>query len=201
MNKICKYIENIDFQIKQKVRSQTDFDYKTLLSDNFKLNKKYYVVMSQIVSDTFKEWQQKSKLSKRKKTEKILMANSEGNDSETARNERKLECDRLKEKLDEIFLTEEELTNHLIYLFYVDKPSYNKSTLWNLCGRQIYQNVRNRVNSCYFPVKDKKGDLEFLYEKYSVRKIELDKIDDVDDEKDSINVNINETTNNSINES
>lgn len=200
MNKICKYIENIDFQIKQKVRSQTDFDYKTLLSDNFKLNKKYYVVMSQIISDTFKEWQQKSKLSKRKKTEKILMANSEGNDSETARNERKLECDRLKEKLDEIFLTEEELTNHLIYLFYVDKPSYNKSTLWNLCGRQIYQNVRNRVNSCYFPVKDKKGDLEFLYEKYSVRKIELDKIDDVDDEKDSINVNINENTNNSINE-
>ena len=30
MNKICKYIESIDFHIKQKVRSNHNFDYRVL---------------------------------------------------------------------------------------------------------------------------------------------------------------------------
>ena len=55
MNKICKYIESIDFQIKKKVRSSHDFDYKTLMSPNFNINKKLYIKIKDEVEKTFKE--------------------------------------------------------------------------------------------------------------------------------------------------
>ena len=42
MNKICKYIESIDFQIKKKIKSNGDFDYKSLQSKDFILNRALY---------------------------------------------------------------------------------------------------------------------------------------------------------------
>ena len=130
MNKICKYIESVDFHIKQKVRSNHDFDYKSLQTSNFNLNKKLYAYIKEEVEKTFKDWEQKSKARRLSKVEKTL---SQGNSQ--AKFEREAEISSLKMRLEDICSNEESLANHLVYLFYVDKPSFSKSTLWALVGK------------------------------------------------------------------
>jgi len=161
MNRICKYIEGIDFHIKQKVRNSSDFDYKVLLSQNFTLNNKLYAQVKTTVEKTFKEWEELTKSRKVGKVEKSL-----GSANIQAKFEREVECGILKQKLEEIVLNEEQLANYLVYLFYVDKPSFSKSTLWMLAGKQIYENVKSKHSSFNFPIKDENGALSFLYEKY-----------------------------------
>ena len=82
-----------------------------------------------------------------------------------------IEYGLLKERLQDICSNEEQLTNHLIYLFYEDKPSFSKTTLWNLVGKQIYENIKSKTDYFYFPIKNPNGSLEFLYEKYSIERI------------------------------
>ena len=61
MNKICKYIENVDFHIKQKVRSSQEFDYRILVTDNFAPNKALYSQICEEVFDTFTAWERDRK--------------------------------------------------------------------------------------------------------------------------------------------
>lgn len=163
MNKLCKYIEGIDFHIKQKVRNTSDFDYKVLLSKDFTLNKKLYQQIKKEVEFTFKEWAEKTKSNKTNEVVKNLDFSGI-----QAKFERETECNNLKAKLDDITSNEEQLANHLVYLFYVDRPSFSKSTLWMLVGRQLYENIKAKHDSFNFPVKDENGAMEFLYEKYQI---------------------------------
>lgn len=170
MNNICHHIEDIDFHIKQRVRTSASFDYKILQSSDVKPDKKTYKRIQELVTNTFKEWEEKTKFHKQTKIEKSM------NDAATQyKFERDVECAILKGNLEGIVSNEEQLTNYLVYLFYVDKPGYSKSTLWNLVGRQIYLNIRNKMTNktFYFPVKDKDGDMQFLYEDYKIKKITL----------------------------
>lgn len=166
MNNICKYIESIDFKIKQKVKQTQDFDYKILLSNNFTVNKVLYNRISEEIADTFKEWEDKIKHKKEKSPQKFKKEN---------KIDKELEYSLLKDKLLQICSNEQQLCNHLIYLFYVDKPSYNKTILWSLVGKQIYENVKSNTNSFYFPVKNVNGSLQFLYDNYSIERIVFDK--------------------------
>lgn len=173
MNKICKYIESVDFQIKKKVRSSHDFDYKTLMSPNFNINKKLYIKIKDEVEKTFKEWEDLVKQSKGKNLEK------NSNDGNTQKKfDRDVEYALLKGRLEEITSNEEQLANHLIYLFYVDKPSLGKTSLWNLVGKQIYENIKSKTDYFYFPIKNPNGSLEFLYEKYSIERIPVTSVEE-----------------------
>ena len=66
----------------------------------------------------------------------------------------------------------------MVYLFYVDKPSYNKAVLWNIVGKQIYETVKSKTTSFYFPEKNPNGSLEFLYEKYSIERVMIPREDE-----------------------
>lgn len=172
MNKICKYIEGVDFHIKQKVRSNHDFDYKSLQTPNFSINNKLYFAIKQEVENSLKEWEFRIHS---KETAYFKKANSEQN-----KFDREVEVANLKSRLEGICSNEESLANHLVYLFYEDKPSLGKSTLWAMVGRQIFENVKkskiNETTGMYyvdFPVKDANGDIEYLYEKYQIKHIGL----------------------------
>lgn len=169
MNKICKYIEGVDFQIKKKVRSSQDFDYRILLGNNFILNKSLYNEIKEELERTFKEWEaKKAEAKSRSNLKKVFTV-----DEDKVRFEKDVEANLLKNKLLEICSNEEKLANHLIYYFYEDRPSNSKNTLWALAGRQIYENLKSKVNSYYFPIKNKNGSLKFLYENYSIEKIDI----------------------------
>ena len=184
MNRICKYIEGIDFNIKQKVRSSQEFDYRVLQSPNFTLNKKVYSKIQEVIEVAFKEWNEKKKDISTKNSVKVNAQKV----TDKVKFDKDAEYMVLKNKLLEITSNEEQLANHLVYLFYFDKPSYSKTILWALVGKQIYENVKEKTNSFYFPQKNPNGSLEFLYESYSIERIVLEK-----DNKDSKRENGNGT--------
>ena len=81
----------------------------------------------------------------------------------------------LRERLEEVCSNEEKLANHLVYIFYEMRTSLNKSILWSVAGKAIYENVKNKTNSFYFPIKNPNGNLKFLYENYSIERVEVKK--------------------------
>ena len=125
MNKISHYIESIDFEIKKRVRSSDVFDYRILQSENFMINKKIYEQIYYTVEEHIKNWQIKRKVTDTKTIQ-------DGN------NEKVIAYSALKEALEQICPNDEIVANHMITLFYEDKPSFSKTTLWNLVGKQIY---------------------------------------------------------------
>lgn len=168
MNKICKYIESKDFQIKQKVKTSEDFDWRILVTDNFQISKTLYAQICEKVYDVFNQWKIEEKDKKKKRVAKI------GIDFEDFQSKEGKYID-LKQQLESICSNEEQLTNHLVYLFYVDKPSYNKTILWYIVGKQIFETVKNKTSSYYIPIKNPSGSLEFLYEKYSIERINIER--------------------------
>lgn len=173
MNKICKYIEGVDFRIKQKVRSSHDFDYKTLMSANPNINKKLCIEIKEIVEATFKYWDKIAKETIGKNVER----NSEDNIGKKFKRDAQFAV--LKSQLEGLCSNEEQLANHLIYLFYEVQPSMPKSTLWNLVGKQIFENIKSKNEHFYFPVENPNGSLEFLYEKFSIERIQVNKEEEV----------------------
>lgn len=172
MNKICKYIESIDFHIKQKIKTKQDFDYKILLSDSgFEINKKIYEDIYNIIEKTFKEWEAILQDREKTKYDTSLLPYACG-----TKTDKEFRYQSLMRDLEEVTSNEEQLTNHLVYLFYVGKPSYSKATLWNLVGKQIYKNILNKKSMVYYPVKDVNGDINFMFEKYSVRHISTESL-------------------------
>ena len=163
MNKISHYIESIDFEIKKRVRSSDAFDYRMLQSENFMVNKKIYEQIYRKVDEYIKSWANSRIASDRTKLKDEML-------------DKQAKYFTLKEALEEICPNDEVLTNHLITLFYEDKPSYNKGILWECYGKQIVENLKAKVKSCYFPKKNSNGTLEFLYENYSIEKVDFDKV-------------------------
>lgn len=177
MNKICWYIESIDFDIKAKVRSSEKFDYRTLQSENFELkDKKLYEQIYEIVVKTVKEWNN----SRTEIAKEASLKNPKGKENNF---NKEVEYAKLKESLEDLCPNDEIVTNYLVQLFYVDKLSLNKNILWELYGRQIYENVRSKTNACYFPKKNENGSMEFLYEKYSIEKVDLNAIEEDKEEE------------------
>ena len=175
MNKICKHIESVDFHIKQKVKATQGFDYRILVSENFAPNKLLYRQICEEIFDTLTAWD-KEKKELKKPVARI------GTESDKRRYfDKDNEYILLKQRLEQICSNEEMLANHLVYLFYVDKPSYNKSILWNIVGKQIYETVKSKTSSFYFPEKNPNGTLEFLYEKYSIERVIIPKEENLDD--------------------
>lgn len=182
MNKICHHIEGVDFQIKRKVRSGDGFDWRVLVSENFQPEKK---LTGQILTVLEEE------LAKKHidlKTLKMVSPELVKKNSLTNRDEfdKEIWFQLIAGRLEEICSNEEKLANHLVYIFYEVRTSLNKSILWSVAGRQIYQTVRAKVGSFYFPVKNPQGSLKFLYENYSIERIVLDREDEAEVEREEI---------------
>lgn len=174
MNNICKYVEGIDFHIKQKVRSDIDFDYKSLLSKNFTPNRLILEQLHEVIQEHFTLWEQKT--AKRRSEQKGAAKNSY-----SASMERELEYQALKYDLMNVCSNDEMLANHLVYYFYVVKPSASKATLWGIAGKQIFENIKNKKTneqtntfSVDFPVRDENGKLHFQYNSYQVEHLSFD---------------------------
>ena len=161
MNKICKYIESIDFQIKKKIKSNGDFDYKSLQSKDFVLNRTLYQQILEIVINTVKSWEEKRKQ---------VYSNMVTRVGFQENLDREILYQNLKNELENVCSNSEQLANHLVYLFYVDKPSYNKNILWAVAGKQIYENLKAKTTSFYYPLKNDNGSLKFLYDNFSIER-------------------------------
>ncbi|WP_405101462.1 RNA dependent RNA polymerase [Oceanobacillus sp. FSL H7-0719] len=165
MNSLCRYIESVDFEIKEIVKKEEEIDYRMLMSGSFEEidEQKYKEIIN-----TYNKY--------RSVLGKYISINKDASKSKFD-DETYLVIkggyDKFKEEMNKVCSNTEELVNHLIYMFYADEFKYNKDILWNLYGNQIFKNIKQHVDHYYVPHPNEDGSLEYLNNKYEIRKVEI----------------------------
>lgn len=75
-----------------------------------------------------------------------------------------------------------ELANMAVDICYITHPNDNKNFLWSVFGDDLLENIYlNRQENILVPFLDKFGDMEYLGNKYKMKKINIDDIYDNED--------------------
>lgn len=165
MNKICKRIESVDFEIKNLLKLDNELDiHESFLNkdvefnqDTYKKVKKKYVEFNSII---------RSEMNNTQGSIKTSYDDSIVQDINVVR-------EKLKVELSKVCSNEKELMNYIIHMFYVVNKNSNKDVMWTLFGDEIVQNLMNKNRSIYLPIQDDDGEIEYLNKKYTVKKVEL----------------------------
>lgn len=165
MNNLCKYIESVDFGIRNILKMDEDEEvYKLIQKDGTPFIEDTYKEIVKIHNEYKKTINQMSSLSTQDSRSKF---------DDNAYSKKVGQYDLFKKKVLEVCSNENEVLNYLIRLLYVDSPSGNKDLLWNAYGDQIVTNLKSKVNHYSIPIKDVDGDFEYLNKKYTLKKVEL----------------------------
>ncbi|WJV20711.1 hypothetical protein QU593_09875 [Rossellomorea marisflavi] len=169
MNKLCRYIESIDFGIRNVVSNDHDEDYyQHLISKSeFEPDEAIY----KKVKSAFKKYKDMSE--ELAKTTSQFRSPKESSDELIEMNV-DLVYQELDKNLMSISSNLSEIVDHLVYMFYVDKAQSNKEVLWQLYGDVLYRNVRAKHSTVNLPLPDDSGDIEYLGKKYTVKEVLLD---------------------------
>ena len=171
MNRICKYIESINFNIKSKVRDETKFDYNTLMDDTVEWTEELYKSILKFIECRMGQ---------------VFLNNSsqlkKDNRNSDLKFSMKLAADKdlfFEDISNELFSkyssSKKEICNYLIKIFYEEHRSWSKANLWRICGNIIYENCLEKANyEINIPVLDNTfGDIKFYNDMFSVRHIRL----------------------------
>lgn len=166
MNNLCKYIESVDFGIRNVMKNESDNTaYARLFSNsNFILDTEVY----EGIKKAYKEFKHNSK----------VLA-SIGNDTlrlgedDSIRNDMNLLYSNLSESLLTVCSNESKLVDHLIYLFYVENADSNKDLLWNLHGDYIVNSLKAKVKKIKIPVPTDNGEHSYLNTNYTIREVDI----------------------------
>lgn len=170
MNRICKYIESIDFDIKQNIRDNSQFDYTLLMSPTKIWNEETYnkvkIAMENFMRFLYIDY---------KKDNNDYKQIKETSYEDDVFSKRIAFAQFFKlELLTKYCSNERELTNYLLKIFYEDKKSWNKNMLWLVCGNTIYENCLNRANyKVRVPIKAKDGCIRFWGDRFGTKVIDL----------------------------
>ena len=171
MNRICKYIESIDFEIKQNIRDTSQFDYKILMNPTVEWNAERYktikLAMEKFMKFLYIDYKKNDK--------------NEYNQIKETSYENDIFSKRIAfsqffklELLTKYCSNEIELTNYLLKIFYEEKKSWNKNMLWLVCGNVIYENCLKKSNyKIRVPVKTKNGCIRFWGENFGTKVVDL----------------------------
>lgn len=168
MNNLCKYIESVDFGIKNIIKdSKNDEFYPLLLNNDVKFNHERYL---QVIS-TYNKY--------KKMIHKLIPVTSQNESQKSGFDEEQSKMvagqhEKFKSKLLEICSNEDELVNYLIHLFYVEQPNSNKELLWKMYGKNLYKNIKaNSNDTILIPVPDEHGYINYLNNYYSLKEVQL----------------------------
>lgn len=165
MNRLCKYIESVDFGIRNIVNKDVDNEiYKIYMNDAVEFDESRYRKVAKAYQKHKKSINQSFSLGASSDADKNLY------DSDLCSNFSN-SLDLFKQRINDICSNVYEAVNYLVRLFYVDEKSSNKEILWHLYGQYIFENVKAKQKSFNIPVLDQKGDINYLNKHYSLRKV------------------------------
>lgn len=163
MNRICRYIESIDFGIKNILKNSKDDYYELYMSGNIKFDNKKYNKIKKV----YEEY--KESINTIMSTKNFSKSKFDEEIKRSLNNQEIL----FKNKLNKICSNIYEVTDYLVHLFYVDMKSENKDILWRTYGEYMFENIKSKKDSCFIPIEDENGEIEYLTKKYSLRKVWL----------------------------
>ena len=86
----------------------------------------------------------------------------------------------LREKTLKHFKNSEEVANYVVEICYLEDNGKNKAFAWNVFGSYLINNlIKNSKGKCKItiPMKDEDGDIEYLFNKYSLKEVDLNASD------------------------
>ena len=82
----------------------------------------------------------------------------------------------LREQAIQYFDNEEELANYIVEVCYIQRYHQSKSFAWNVFGNSLIKNLmKNTSQPITIPMRDNNGDIEYLFNKYSLKEICVNK--------------------------
>lgn len=84
----------------------------------------------------------------------------------------------LKDRAIEYFDNEEELTNYVVEVCYIQRYHQSKSFAWCVFGDFLVRNLmRNSSQPITIPVADKNGEYNYLFNRYTLKDVYVDRSD------------------------
>jgi hypothetical protein len=165
MNNICKYIESVDFDIKNKICAKEEDTHNLLMRYNDIVNQDTYNEVITIYKDFRK---QLSELNS------IKFSGSKNKYNGDLQQESLDIYTIFKNELEKVCSNVYELVDYLIKIFYEDFKGANKDILWNCYGNVIFENIKIKsTQPVMFPFPNKDGDIEYLNENFKLEEVIL----------------------------
>ena len=168
MNLVCRYIEGVNFDISQKIKS-TDND--TIVDIYKNPNVCYTLDQRDKIIAILKSY------IKGKHFDQMIPDDKDENEGKydaDAIQEYQIDNDSLINKMKSVCKNPYIVVNCLIDYFYKEKLSANKDILWNTYGKYIFNNVKlNTKDKIVFPIPDNDGNIKYMGKKYSLKEVEL----------------------------
>lgn len=166
MNNISRYIENIDFDIKNKINVTDSKDIHLILmrNENIEDENTYNQVL-----EAYKKMKKELK-----NRNNIRSSFNKHKFDENLSQEVDSIYEKFKSKMDNICSNTYELVDYLIKIFYVEFPSSNKDLLWNIYGQYIFKNIKDKnQNKVYFPMPNKQGKIIYLNDRFILEEVDI----------------------------
>lgn len=152
MNLVCKYIESIDFQIKEKIRWFDDFDYTIYMSDGTEWIDCYNDIVK-CYSRFVKNLNKSSMGINKKQRYKIL-----------------------QEQLKFIQPNSLIVTDCLVWYAYGMHSGVKKELIWDAYAYQMYSNAMRHASAfngkISIPILDPNGEIEYLGRLYTMKEVD-----------------------------
>lgn len=158
MNLLCRHIENVDFDILNKIKISGENIYKIYRNNKISYTKDDY----DLINNKFKEY------IKSKEKETVNYYLNQNN------NENSLKDDYfdIKNKMFDLKNNIDIIVNCLIDYYYLENPNSSKEMLWKVYGENIYKNVKNNSNKkIKFPMPSEDGNIIYMGGRYSWEEI------------------------------
>lgn len=164
MNRICRYLESIDFDIKHPKEHHEDI-YKLYMCDGIEKNINTYNSVKRSVKSFFQSLR-----------EDISMSDYSISLKYVPDEEHKIvnKYDLFKDTMTDLCSNINELVNYLVEIFYVDMRSCNKDILWKTFGKTMFTNVYNESSKkVLIPQIEDDGEYTYLFDRYNVLEVDL----------------------------
>ena len=167
MNKLCKYIESIHFNIKDflnKIENQDNF-YELYMNLNIEKNLDTY-------QKVFIEYKKFKKYLRDLNNTKCFRTSLNNKQDDEEKITTQSIYYKFKNDMFSICSNAYELTNYLVEIFYKENKSINKDLLWNTFGKYILDNIiMKNKDPILFPIPSDDGNIEYLNKKYRLEEV------------------------------
>jgi hypothetical protein len=157
MNNLCKYIESINFGIRDIIKDTGEWkNYRNLMFDEHTdTDCKLY----KTVINNFNKYKKELATGYSNKKDNELLFDK---------------YEDIKRKMTDVCSNTKQLVDYLIHNFYSENQQINKNLLWDIYGKEIVDNLKLKNEQIDVPLLDENGDINYLDKTYSVKRIDVD---------------------------
>lgn len=167
MNLLCRYIEQVDFEITKKLKETGTFDYTVMIDKDVPFTDEEYAAVIKIL----KEYNIVAKaISIRKDVEESGAA-----DDFHEYSRYRVFCETYLEAMADKLCNMDLVTNCLVKYFYEENPKANRELFWDVAGQYIFEHIKKNLGAetVMYPFLDPDGDITYLNKRYTMREVSL----------------------------